>query len=93
VPIKQPKQSEKQKLIKLQLKIEPTLSSRTIAKQLGFSHVTVEKVKKSMLTSGQLTIPDTPPEWQSHPYFLENKDTIFKGLDARGLRALKAPKV
>lgn len=91
--IKQPKPSKKQKLIIQQLRIEPALSSRNVAKQLGVSHVTVEKVKKSLLKSGQLTIPDTPPEWQSHPYFLENKDAILKGLDARGLRALKAPRV
>ena len=45
--IKQPKPSKKQKLIIQQLRIEPALSSRNVAKQLGVSHVTVEKVKKS----------------------------------------------
>lgn len=85
-------QSEKRALIKQHIKIEPSLSSRAIAKQLAVSHVTVEKVRKELLESGQLTIVDTPPEYLSHPYLKEHPQ-ILEGLDARGLRALKAPGV
>lgn len=85
-------QIEKRALIKQQIKIEPSLSSRTIGKQLGVSHVTVEKVRKELLASGQLTTVDTLPEYLSHPYLKEHPE-ILEGLDARGLRALKAPGV
>ena len=84
---------ERRELIKQQLKLAPNLSSRAISKQLSVSHVTVEKVRKEMLKAGQLTIVDTPPEWQLHPYLIKNNDAILSGLDARGLRALKAPGV
>lgn len=84
--------AEKRALIKQQIKIEPSLSSRAIGKQLGVSHVTVGKIRKELLESGQLTIVDTPSEYLSHPY-LKKHPQILKGLDARGLRALKAPGV
>lgn len=84
--------AEKRALIKQQLKIEPSLSSRSIGKQLAVSHVTVEKVRQELLESGQLTIVDTPPEYLSHPYLKEHPK-ILSRLDARGLRALKAPGV
>lgn len=85
--------SERRELIKKHLKLAPQLSSRAISKQLGVSHVTVEKARQEMLKAGQLTIVDTPPEWQVHPYFVNNREAILSGLDARGLRALKAPGV
>ncbi|SDZ32442.1 hypothetical protein SAMN05660462_02695 [Proteiniborus ethanoligenes] len=85
-------QAEKRALIKQQIKIEPSLSSRSIGRQLGVSHVTVEKVRKELLESGQLTTVDTPPEYLSHPYLKEHPEILGK-LDARGLRALKAPEV
>ena len=85
-------QFEKRKLIKQQIKIEPHLSSRAIGRQLGVSHVTVEKVRKELLESGQLTIVDTPPAYLSHPY-LKKHPEMLDNLDARGLRALKAPGV
>lgn len=94
--MKQPKKipaSEKRKLIEKQIKIAPHLSARAIGKQLGYSHVTIQKYKQKLLESGQLSIVDTPPEWQLHPYFIKNRDDILTGLDARGLRALKAPGV
>lgn len=95
--MKQPKKIstiKKIDLIKTQIKIAPNLSSRAISKQLGVSHVTVEKYKKELLKSGQLTIVDTPsPEYLSHPYFVKYRNLILEGLDARGLRALKAPGV
>lgn len=93
--MKQPKKvsvSEKQKLIEKQIKIAPHLSSRAISKQLNVSHVTVQKYKQKLLESGQLSMVDTPPEWMSHPY-LKLHPEILDGLDARGLRALKAPGV
>ena len=85
-------QSEKRALIKQHIKIEPSLSSRAIAKQLNVSHVSVEKVRKELLETGQITIVDTPPEYLSHPY-LQKHPEILEKLDARGLRALKAPGV
>jgi len=86
--------SEKRKLIMKQIKIAPHLSSRAISKQLGVSHVTVEKVRKELIKTGQLTTVDTPPpEWLSHPYLVKNRNYILDSLDARGLRALKAPGV
>ncbi|WP_411680983.1 hypothetical protein [Clostridium thailandense] len=86
--------SEKRKLIEKQIKIAPDLSSRAISKQLNVSHVTVQKVRQELIKTGQLTIVATPPpEYLSHPYFVKNKDAILDGLDARGLRALKAPGV
>lgn len=85
-------QIEKRALIKQQIKIEPSLSSRAIGKQLGVSHVTVEKVRKELLENGQLTVVDTPPEYLAHPYLKEHP-VILEGLDARALRALKAPGV
>lgn len=85
-------QTEKRALIKQQIKIEPSLSSRAIGRQLNVSHVTVEKVRKELLESGQLTTVDTVPEYLSHPY-LEEHPEILQGLDARGLRALKSPGV
>jgi actin-related protein len=95
--VKQPKKisaSEKQKLIEMQIKIAPHLSSRQISKQLAVSHVTVEKYKQKLLKTGQLSIVDTPlPEYLSHPYFVKNRNVILEELDARGLRALKAPGV
>ncbi len=93
--MKQPKKisaSEKAKLIETQIKIAPHLSARAISKQLGFSHVTIQKYKQKLLESGQLSIPDTPPEWQLHPYLKQHPE-IMEGLNARGLRALKAPGV
>lgn len=39
-----------------------------------------------------MSIVDTPPEWMSHPY-LKLHPEILDSLDARGLRALKAPGV
>ena len=91
--IKKPSLTQKRSLIKKQIKLAPQLSSRSIGKQLGVSHVTVEKVRQELLKTGQLTIVDTTPEWQLHPYFVKNKDAILNSLDARGLRALKAPGV
>lgn len=85
--------SEKRELIKKQIKIAPHLSSRAISKQLGFSHVTIQKVRQELIKTGQLTIVDTTPEWQLHSYFVKNRYAILDGLDARGLRALKAPMV
>lgn len=90
--IKKLNQSEKQKLIRKQIKLEPSLSSRSIGRQLGVSHVTVEKVRQELLETGQLTIMDTPPEYLSHPYLKQHPE-ILNRLDARGLRALKAPGV
>lgn len=84
--------TEKRDLIKKHIKIEPSMSSRAIGRQLGVSHVTVETVRQELLESGQLTIVDTPPEYLSHPYLKEHPE-ILEGLDARGLRALKAPGV
>ena len=91
--IKKISASEKRDLIKKQIKLAPHLSSRAISKQLGFSHVTIQKVRLELIKTGQLTIVDTTPEWQLHPYFIKNRDTILTGIDARGLRALKAPGV
>lgn len=86
--------SEKQKLIEKQIKIAPHLSARAISKQLGYSHVTIQKYKQKLLETGQLSIVDTPPpEYLQHPYFVKNRNLILKKLDARGLRALKAPGV
>lgn len=93
--MKQPKKisaSEKAKLIEKQIKIAPHLSARAISKQLGYSHVTIQKYKQKLLKSGQLTIPDIVPEWQLHPYLKQHPE-ILTGLNARGLRALKAPGV
>lgn len=84
--------SEKAKLIETQIKIAPHLSARAISKQLGYSHVTIQKYKQKLIKNGQLSIVDTPPEWQLHPY-LKLHPKILDGLDARGLRALKAPGV
>jgi hypothetical protein len=85
--------SERRELIKQQIKIAPNLSSRAISKQLGVSHVTVQKIRQNMLQSGQLTNVDITQEWELHPYFVKNREAILNGLDARGLRALKAPMV
>lgn len=86
--------SEKAKLIIKQIKIAPHLSARAISKQLGYSHVTIQKYKQKLLESGQLSIVDTPPlEYLQHPYFVKNRNLILDKLDARGLRALKAPGV
>lgn len=84
--------SEKAKLIETQIKIAPHLSARAISKQLNVSHVTVQKYKQKLIKNGQLSIVDTPPEWMSHPY-LKLHPEILDSLDARVLRALKAPGV
>lgn len=93
--MKQPKKisaSKKRILIETQIKLEPSLSSRSIGRQLGVSHVTVEKVRQELIKTGQLTIVDTPPKYLSHPYLKQHPEILNK-LDARGLRALKAPSV
>lgn len=91
--IKRTTLSERRELIKQQIKIAPSLSSRAISRQLGVSHVTVQKIKLKMIQAGQLTNVDTVPEWQKHPYFVKNKEAILGRIDARGLSALKAPGV
>lgn len=95
--MKQPKKIsaiKKRELIETQIKIAPHLSARAISKQLGFSHVTIQKYKQKLLESGQVSTMDTqPPEYLSHPYFVKHRNLILAKLDARGLRALKAPGV
>jgi IS30 family transposase len=44
--------SEKHDLIKKQIKIAPHLSARAISKQLGFSHVTIQKYKQELIKTG-----------------------------------------
>ncbi|WP_238900044.1 hypothetical protein [Clostridium sp. YIM B02500] len=44
--------SKKRKLIETQIKLEPSLSSRSIGRQLGVSHVTVEKVRQELIKTG-----------------------------------------
>ena len=85
--------SERREQIKQHLKLAPELSSRAISRQVGCSHVTVEKIRKEMIQAGQLTNADTTPDWQLHPYFVANREVILNKLDARGLSALKAPGV
>ena len=92
--MKQTKKTEKQKLIETQIKLAPHLSARAISRMLNVSHVTIQKYKQKLLESGQLSIVDTPPpEYLQHPYFVKNRNLILENLDARGLRALKAPGV
>ena len=91
--IKQNSRVAKRELIIERLKLAPNLSSREIGRQLSVSHVTVQKIRLEMKQAGQLTTLDTIPEWQLHPYFVNNREAILSGLDARGLRALKAPGV
>lgn len=91
--IKKTTLSERRERIKKHLKLAPQLSSRSISKQLGVSHVTVEKYRQEMLKAGQLSNLDIVQEWELNPYYVRNKDSILAGLDARGLRSLKAPGV
>ena len=85
--------SDRREQIKQHLKLAPELSSRAISRQVGCSHVTVEKIRKEMIQAGQLTNADTTPDWQLHPYFVANREVILNKLNVRGLSALKAPGV
>lgn len=89
--IKQNSRVAKRELIEERLKLAPYLSSRAIAKQLSVSHVTVQKIRQNMIQAGQITKTASPPELE-HPYLKQHPE-ILDGLDARGLRALKAPGV
>lgn len=92
--IKQLTQEQKRKLIFDRILLTPELSSRSIAKSIGVSHITVEKIRKDMLNSGySVQAADIKSQAETnilfHPYIKQNLD-ILTNISERSLRALRA---
>lgn len=92
--IKQLTQEQKRKLIYDRLLLTPELSSRSISKSLGCSHITVEKIRQEMLKSGY-SVQSVDRKSQAemnvlfHPYIKKHPE-ILTNISERSLRALRA---